>query len=167
MIASRTRLAVAVALAAAAALAGVLLLARSAGGDDGRLAWNGTPALVQASAPTDRILYGRLRNDSLEDVDLRYQDVRVLDADGREVQSAVRFIAAFAHGLYPWSQRPDDVGDFERRRLGEIATLKPGQAAPITLSWRVPPGARQPVKVDFGTTELALPRGLKVLQGRN
>jgi hypothetical protein len=153
---TRTRLAVAVALAAAAALAGGLLLAGGAGGDDGRLAWKGTPALIQA-AKTDRVLYGEVRNDSLKDVDLRYQDVRVLDADGEEVQSAVRFIAAFAHGLYAWSQRPKDPGDFERRRLGEIATIKPGQTAPITLSWRVPAGAEQPVKVDFGKAEIALP----------
>jgi hypothetical protein len=152
---SRTRLAAAVALAAAAALAGVLLLAGGAGGDDGRLAWKGTPDLIQAGG--DRVLYGQVRNDSLKDVDLSYRDVRVLDADGREVESAVRFIAAFAHGLYPWSQRPKDVGDFERRRLGEIATIKPGQSAPITLSWRVPEGEPQPVKVDFGTAEVSLP----------
>jgi hypothetical protein len=152
---SRTRIAAAVALAAAAALAGVLLLAGGAGGDDGRLAWKGTPDLIQAGG--DRILYGQIRNDSLKDVDLAYQDVRVVDAEGREVQSAVRFIAAFAHGLYPWSQRPENPGDFERRRLGEIATIKPGRSAPITLSWRVPKGGAQPVKVDFGAIEVALP----------
>ena len=55
----------------------------------------------------------------------RYQDVRVLDAEGNEVQSAVRFIAAFAHGLYPWSQRPENVGDFERRRLGRSRRSSP------------------------------------------
>jgi hypothetical protein len=167
MTTTRTRLTVAVALAAAAALAGVLVLVRGAGGDASRLAWKGTPTLVQSSAPTDRILYGELRNDSLENVNLRYRDVRVLDADRHEVQSAVRFIAAFAHGLYPWSLRPKDPGDFERRRLGEIATLKPGQSAPITLSWRVPTGAPQPVTVDFGTIELALPRGGRVVQARD
>jgi hypothetical protein len=154
---ARTRLALAVALVAAAGLAAVLVLANGAEGDDGRLAWNGTPDLIRASRPTDHILYGQVRNDSLKDVDLSYEDVRVLDAEGREVRSAVRFIAAFAHGLYPWSQRPKELGDFERRRLGEIATIKPGQTAPITLSWRVPEGGARPVKVDFGPAEIALP----------
>ena len=152
---SRTRLAVAVALAAAAAVAGLLLLAGGAGGDDGRLAWKGTPTLIDAG--NDRILYGELRNDSLVEIDLAYEDVRVVDAEGREVESAVRFIAAFAHGLYAWSQRPKNPGDFERRRMGEIATIKPGQSAPITLSWRVPKGDPQPVKVDFGRAELSMP----------
>jgi hypothetical protein len=156
---SRTRLAVVVALAAAAALAGALLLAGGADGDDGRLAWKGKPDLIQPGAPNEHIVYGQIRNDSIEDVDLDYEDVRVLDAGGREVESAVRFIAAFAHGLYPWSQRPEDVGDFERRRLGEIATLKPGQAVPITLSWRVPENGAAAKTVDFGEIELALPRG--------
>jgi hypothetical protein len=156
---SRARLAIAVALVAAAGLVAVLVFAGGADGDDGRLAWKGTPDLLQAERPTDHILYGQIRNDSLKDVNLDYKDVRVLDTEGREVRSAVRFLAAFAHGLYPWSQRPDPLGDFERRRLGEIATIKPGQAAPITLSWRVADGAAKPSKVDFGEIELALPDG--------
>ena len=53
---SRTRLALAVALVAAAGIVAVLVFARGADGDDGRLAWKGTPALVKAERPTDHIL---------------------------------------------------------------------------------------------------------------
>ena len=125
---SRARLALAVALVAAAGLVAVLVFAGGADGDDGRLAWKGSPDLIKGERPTDHILYGQVRNDSLKDVSLDYKDVRVLDTEGREVRSAVRFLAAFAHGLYPWSQRPDPLGDFERRRLGEIELALPDGA---------------------------------------
>ena len=47
---------------------------------------------------------------------------------------------------------------FERRRIGKIATIKPGQAVPLTLSWRVPAGGSQPVEVRFDGGTLTLPR---------
>lgn len=77
-------------------------------------------------------------------------------ARGRLVFGAMRFLAAFAYGIYSWSDPGKD--DFERRRPGEIVTLKPGQAAPVTLSWRVRKGEHQPVRVDFGPDEIAIPR---------
>jgi hypothetical protein len=155
--ASRTRLAAAAALVAAAVIAGALLLAGGAQGDEGRLAWQDVQ-IYEASKKTDRILGGKVRNTSLEDLEIDVTDVRMLDASGREVRSALRFREAFAHGIFPWSQKPDDIGDFERRRLGEIVKIRPGQSAPLTLSWRVPEGGEPPVRVDFGPVELDLPR---------
>ena len=156
---ARVRLTAAAALAAAALVAGALVLATRAGGDDGAaLRWAPRTQVFTSDIPTDKILAGRLENTSLREVDLDVEDVVVLDASGRRVQSALRFREAFAHGLYAWSQRPPDVGDFERRRLGEIATIKPGESVPINLSWRVPDGAAPPVRVDFGPATIALPR---------
>lgn len=156
MLASRTRLAGAVAAIAAALLAVVLLLAPWAGEDEGALAWKGKVRIFDSGIPTDRILYAEVRNTSLEDVDLAARDVRALDRDGKALHSAARFLAAFAHGIFPYSDRAD-ASSSERRRLGEIATLRPGQAIPITLSWRVPKGGSPPVRVDFGATEVDLP----------
>lgn len=156
----RVRIAAGAAVVLAVGLA-ALLVAGGAGGDDARasLSWKGKPLLMQNARPTDRIFAVRLRNDSLEDVDLVADEIRVLDADGRAVQSTARFLEAFAHGLYPWSQRPEDLGDFERRRLGEIATIKPGADVPLTLSWRVPAGRSHPTTVRFGdATSLQLPK---------
>ncbi len=47
---------------------------------------------------------------------------------------------------------------FERARIGKIVTIKPGQAAPLTLSWRVPAGGSEPVEVRFDGGSLTLPR---------
>jgi hypothetical protein len=155
MTAGRTRLAAAVALVAAALLA-ALLVAGGAEGDEAAVGWKDVQ-VFDSGVATDRILAGKITNTSLRELELDVEDVRVFDGQGGEVRSAVRYREAFAHGIFPWSQKPDDVGDFERRRLGEVLTLKPGQEAPITLSWRVPPGGEQPVKVDLGPAELALP----------
>ena len=158
MAAKRTRLTAAVALAAAVVIASVVAVAGGSGGEggEGSLAWQGKVQVIDSDVKTDRILYTKIENTSLEDVDLVAKEVRALDANGREVQSSTSFLAAFAHGIYPWAQR-GEMGEFERRRLGQIATIKPGETAPVTLAWRVPEGGEQPVKVDFGPAEIALP----------
>ena len=156
---ARLRLVVAVALVAAVAIAAVALLAGSAGGGQATaLEWQGKVEVFDSGVPTDEILYTKVRNASLRDVDLDVEDVKVYGEDGKQVEASVRYLAAFAHGIFPWSQKPDPLGDFERRRMGEIATLKPGQAVPITLAWRVPKGAPRPARVDLGPAELKIPR---------
>jgi hypothetical protein len=158
MTSGRTRLTAAVALAVALVIGLVLAVAGGAdGGDESRLAWKGKVELIDSTIGTDRILYGKVENTSLREIDLDAKAIKVFDAEGREVYSAARFLAAFAHGLYPWSMR-DEMGDGEKRRIGEIATLKPGQAIPITLSWRVEKGGEQPVRADFGPAEIAIPK---------
>ena len=152
---SRVRIAAAVALVAAVALAAVLLLAGGAGGSDqGKLAWKGPVQVFQSGIATDRILYTELENVSLRDVDLDTKDVRLYDEDDKRVRSATIFLAAFAHGIFPYDA---EVSDFERRRLGKIAPLKPGQAVPGTLSWSVPEGGKPPVRADFGAAEIDVP----------
>jgi hypothetical protein len=155
---ARLRIVAAVALVAAVAIAAVALLTGSADGDATTLEWQGKVEVFDSGVPTDEILYTKVRNSSLRDVDLDVEDVNVYGKDGEPVQSSVRFLAAFAHGIFPWSQKPDPLGDFERRRMGEIATLKPGQSVPITLAWRVPKGTPRPTRVDLGPAELKIPQ---------
>jgi hypothetical protein len=123
-----------------------------------QLQWKEKPNLILVpSLPQDRILTGQLRNASLHSVDLDAKEVRIVDAKGRVLRSTARFSQVFAHGLYPWSWRIKG-SRFERARIGEIATIKPGQAAPLTLSWRVPDGGSEPVEVRFDGGSLSLPR---------
>ncbi len=123
-----------------------------------RLAWKGKPALITVPAlPNDRILAGRVRNASLRPVDLAADRIEVVDGSGRRVRSTARFLGSFAHGLYSWSDHVKG-SKFEQARIGKIATIKPGQDLPLTLSWRVPDGHPQPVEVRFGDGSLALPR---------
>ena len=157
MTATRTRLAAVAALVAAAAVVAAVLL--SGGGASATLSWEGDKLVFRSGKPTDRVLTGKIKNTSLEDVTIDTEDIRLLDAQGREVQSTARFLAAFAHGRYPWSLRgddPRDLGPSERTMLGEMTKIRPGQVVPLTLSWRVPRGADAPVTVDFGSTSLAL-----------
>jgi hypothetical protein len=154
---SRLRLVAAVALGAAVALVATVLLTGSSSGDSSRLDWKGKVEVFQSGVPTDEILYGKIENTSLRDLNLVAKDVKVYGADGKPVRASMSFLAAFAHGIFPWWQNPDRFSTFERRRLGHIATLKPRQAVPITLAWRVPKGAPRPTRVDFGSAELKIP----------
>lgn len=154
---SRARLALAVAVVSAAALGAVLLVTGGAGASEGALSWKGKVQVFQSERPTDQVLYAQLANTGLREVELDVDRVRTYDAAGKEVKSATTFLAAFAHGIWGWAQKREAT-EFEKRRLGQIATLKPGQAVPITLSWRVPPGTARPARVVFGDgVELAIP----------
>ncbi len=123
-----------------------------------RLAWKGKPQLILVpELPRDRILTGRVRNTSLRAVDLAADRIEIVDARGRPLRSTARFLQGFVHGLYSWSAGVKG-SKFERTRLGQIATIKPGQDLPLTLSWRLPATGPEPVEVRFGGGSLALPR---------
>jgi hypothetical protein len=138
---SRVALAAGVVAAAAAAILGIVLLAAGDGakkpaGRAGSLIWAQQPKLIYPpDLPSDRILYGQVRNDSLRDLRLRALDLRVLDRGGRSLKSDARFLQAYAHGLYGAFPVKQDIGDYERRRLGIVLTLKPGRTAPLTVAW--------------------------------
>ena len=126
--------------------------------DTARLEWKQKPSLILVpELPQDRILTGQLRNASLRAVDLDSERVQILDAKGRSLRATALFAQGFSHGLYPWSMNVKG-SKFERRRVGKIATIKPGQAVPLTLSWRVPSGGSEPVRVRFDGGSLDLPR---------
>ena len=152
---ARLRIVAGVALVAALAVGAVLVLAGGAGGSDqGELAWKGEVRVYDSGIPTDKILYTQLQNVSPRDLPLETKDVRLFDEDGEQLKSSTVFLAAFAHGIFPYDAAESE---FEQRRLGKIATLRPGQAVPITMSWRVPPGGKPPVRADFGPAEIAVP----------
>jgi hypothetical protein len=156
----RTRYAIAAAVVAAAVavLAGAVALSGGENDGGGTLSWASEPRITTPrTLPRDRVLVSRVRNDTLEDVDLIAADVRIVDADGHALQSTARFLSAYAHGLFPPLQRPTTPAEAEQRQLGEIVTLRPGESAPVTLSWRVPEGGEPPVRADFGVASLDLP----------
>lgn len=154
-------------------LAGVVVLLEATGGlllaggssgdadrasDSVRLAWKGTPQLIEVpELPRDRILAGRIRNASLRPVDLVAARIRVIDGRGRALKASATFLQGFAHGLYPPAMKVRG-GKLERTRTGKIATIKPGQDLPLTVSWRVPSGGSEPVELRFGGGSLAIPR---------
>jgi hypothetical protein len=149
----------------AAGVGGLLLLGDRDGGatqaatDTARLQWKEKPDLILVpELPRDRILTGQLRNASLRAVDLDSERVQILDAKGHPLKATALFAQSFSHGLYPWSMNVKG-SKFERRRIGKIATIKPGQAVPLTLSWRVPQGGSEPVEVRFDGGRLSLPAG--------
>ena len=122
-----------------------------------QLQWKGKPNLILVpELPRDRILTGSIRNASLRSVDLESERVQILDAAGRRLPATALFAQHFSHGLYPWSMHVKG-SKFERRRLGKIATIKPGQAVPLTLSWRLGSAGAEPVEVRFDGGTLALP----------
>ena len=143
---------------AGAALA-VLTALAACGGDGsegvrgtGALSWTQEPRLLAPeSRPGDRILFGEVRNDSLRPVRILASDVRVIDSHGRPLVATAVFMRGFAHGLYGSTDpRRRDPGEFELTRLGRLVRLKPGQTAPLIVSWRASDGTGKPRQIAYG-----------------
>jgi hypothetical protein len=141
------------------AFAGLTL--RDSGQDDkgsGALAWaRGPKVFTPPRLPSDRVLSGRVKNGSLRRVKLVARDLRVLDTDGRRVESSAIFLESFVHGLYPPTREPRRLPEAELRRIGRIALIDPGKTVPLTVAWRQPSGERTPVRVDYGSGSLPIP----------
>jgi hypothetical protein len=114
--------------------------------------WDKPPIVVrQPELPDDTIVSGALRNGSDHALHLEAGDVRVVTAEGDPVQSTARFTTGVTHQLYPPREGPrEGEPDFLRTRLGEIATVAPGDTTPFVVSWRAAASEPQPVKVELG-----------------
>jgi len=147
----------AAALVAAVALAGC----GSAPSSPSGVSWEGKPLVVrQPELPRDTIVSGKISNKGDEQLRLDANDVRLVTADGSEVESTARFAVGVSHQLYPPREGPREKDpEFLRERLGEVANVKPGATVPLVVAWRLSPGVAAPVKVDLGEAagSLALP----------
>lgn len=145
-------------IAAAAAIAAVALAGCGDEGSDGaRVAWQEKPLLVpHPDLPGERLLIGKVRNDSNSELRMDVETVRVLDARDRQVRATVRFNEGAAHALYPPGDGPDESPQEERERLGSAAAVQPGRSTPLVVAWRVKDGA-PPARIDFGDAELDVP----------
>jgi len=144
---------------ALAALALTLTVAALAGcggasAGSGDLAWKGDPRVfVPETLPEDRILQGEVVNDSLREVPLVASELTLRDAEGDEVPGSAVFLAQFGRTFYDVTRTP--LPPNERTRLGRDVRLRPGDAAPLTVSWHAEDG--RPIAVDYGTGSLPIP----------
>jgi hypothetical protein len=126
----------------------------------GDLAWaKGPRVFTPARLPRDRVLTGRLRNDSLRELRLSTDDLRLEDAGGRRVAATAVFLESFVHGLYPPTRQPEEISETELRRTGRLAVIPPGDSVPLTVAWRPPRGVEAPLRLEYGSGSLPVPRG--------
>jgi hypothetical protein len=127
-----------------------------AGDGSGPLRWAQRPLLFTPDTlPGDRILTGRLRNDSLRRVRVKLADVRVLAHDGARVPAQPIFLQTFGKSLWPVDRAPDTVPESELHRTGRLAFLRPGEEVPLTVAWHARSGT--PAAVDYGIGLLPVP----------
>jgi hypothetical protein len=159
-------------LLAAAAAATAVAVAGCGGGDDGAkpstgLAWDGTPKVFRAkNLPDDRVVIARVRNAGHKTLHLVAKDLRVRDANGRTLTTTAAFSTAFAHGLFGMLQQPNPVPRDELLRLGKIAVIPAGASVPFYAAWRLKPGTKEPVRIDYGTGTLDVPAATATAAGR-
>ena len=126
----------------------------------GGLAWVGEPVVFTPEGlPSDRIVTGKLRNDTGKPLELRVDRVEVRDGADTPFETSVRFVQAFGHGLYGPGGPPAPLkaSQFDQKRLGERVVLEPGAERPVTVAWRLPKGSADATQVQIGSLELPLP----------
>lgn len=157
------------------ALAAAVLAAGAAGcggGDDEGarrtgLAWDGTPQVFQAkNLPSDRVVIARVQNRGNETLHLVAADLKVRDADGRALDSSAAFTTNYAHGLFGMMDPPKQLPPAELQRLGKVIYLPAGASVPFYAAWRLKPGAREPVTIDYGNGSLDVPAATATAAGR-
>jgi hypothetical protein len=146
----------------AAAIAAAALPVACGDGDGlegGDLAWVREPKVFrEPDLPRDRVLVGTVRNDSLRRLKIVAGDVRAVDEDGTALRGNATFIKGYIHALYPPTRPPPGgLPESELERLGKAVRLDPGGTAPLSIAWRVPRGAKGPVRIDYGAGFLPIP----------
>ena len=128
-------------------------------GGSGDLVWAKRPQVYrQPTLPRDRVLVGAVRNDSLRRVEVDAADVRAVDGDGNALRANATFVRGYIHPLYPPTRPPEGgLPESELERTGRRVRLEPGKAAPLSVSWRVPPGEKAPVRIEYGVGWLSIP----------
>lgn len=126
---------------------------------DAGLAWVGKPGVFASrTLPNDRVVIAHVRNASNHTLHLIGAKIVVRDADGHALKSSAAFTVTFAHGLYGALEQPAGGQPVaEQIRLGKVVYLPPGATAPFYAAWRLKPGLRGPMRVDYGAGSLALP----------
>lgn len=146
----------------AVALVALLALAGCGGEDEGAagdLVWEKDPTVfTPPNLPNDRILSGRVKNDSLRTVEIDAADLRLVDAQGDRLDASAVFLETFAHQLFPPTREPaGGIPESELIRLGVKARMEPGAVVPLTMSWRQGEGVEAPVRIEAGGSSLPLP----------
>jgi len=107
--------------------------------------------------PRDRIVIGRIRNDSTRTLRLAAAALHVRDSQNHSLESSGGFTASYAHGLFGAFQRPSAEPLRELVRLGRVVILEPRATSPVFASWRLPIGAHGPLTLDYGYGRLTIP----------
>ncbi|MGI9184989.1 MAG: hypothetical protein ACR2GZ_08495 [Solirubrobacteraceae bacterium] len=147
-------------MAAAATSVVVAVAAMGCGGHGQRaaLVWIQAPQVfAPRDLPRDRIVIGRIRNQSHRTLRLAAAALRVRDSRGHVLRSSAGFTASYAHGLFGAFQQPSAEPLRELVRLGRIVILDPGATSPVFAAWQLSSGSHAPVSLDYGHGRLAIP----------
>jgi hypothetical protein len=126
---------------------------------DRQLSWAGKPNVFKArNLPNDRVVIAHVRNSGSKTLHLVAAKLRVLDAGGHALKATAAFNTTFAHGLYGALQQPaGGPPAAELARLGKAIYLSAGASVPFYAAWRLAPGTKEPVRIDYGAGTLVVP----------
>lgn len=149
----------------------VLAAAGCGGGDDQPrrtgLSWDGTPKVFKSkNLPEDRVVIARVRNTGKETLYLVARDLKVRDASGHALQSSAAFTTSYGHGLFGALVAPKQLPQAELIRLGKVAYIAAGASLPFYAAWRLKPGTKEPVTIDYGSGSLEVPAASATAAGR-
>ena len=154
----------ALALALVATMIVVALATR--GGDDsaaagaGPLGWATPPdAFTHPTMPADHIVFGKIRNTGTKPLRIVARtQIRVETADHTQLITSAVFSESYGHQMFDPTRTPQGrLPEPELRRIGDVAYLKPGGTAPLTVSWHEDSGEAAGARVVYPGGSLVIP----------
>jgi hypothetical protein len=142
-----------------------VVLAVSSGGDSaapttGPLGWATPPdAFTHPTMPTDHIVFGKIRNTGSSPLRIVARtQIRVETANGTQLITSAVFSQSYGHQMFDPTRTPQGrLPEPELRRIGDVAYLKPGAIAPLTVSWHEDPGEGHGARVFYPGGSLDIP----------
>ena len=104
----------------------------------GPLRWHAGPEVAESEVEGDWIVSGEVRNSSLEPIEIRADDLVVVD-EGEEFATDTTFLAGYGRGFVETSRGyadADDVPESEQVRAGRLLKLPPGGTTSVVVAWR-------------------------------
>lgn len=122
----------------------------------GRLSWEKARRLFPPGQPGGRILTGSLRNDSPRPVEVRADEIMLVDGDGGEVPAEVELLGPRRRGgdspMRGWRRKPHRVS------RPSAALVEPRGSVGLRVAWRRPRQlADAPVWLHYGAGAVTLP----------
>jgi hypothetical protein len=126
--------------------------------EKGPLRWDGAPRATRVAGTSgDHLLFAHVVNASDRVIRLRAADVHVRDADGDDLRTSAAYADGFVAAVSLRGRGGDlYAGEAASGEPGQAIALRPGESAPLSVSFTIGHDGNRPAGLSYGEGTLSL-----------